>query len=150
MANKGEEKLIIGGREIPIYYSAMEMIAIQEEIGCTAYQLKDQVFGLERNEDEDVEQARITVANDPKKLRKLATLIRILGNAGLETNGQEPDLTDKWILRNIKPVMVPRYAVVMMMIIVEGNTMTEPKRDKEDGPVDAILEEEQAKKQQGN
>ena len=36
----------IGKRSIPMYYSTFEMIAIQEEIGCTAFQLKEQVFGV--------------------------------------------------------------------------------------------------------
>ena len=38
----------IGGRKIPLFYSVYEMIAIQKEIGCTAFQLKDDVFGKKR------------------------------------------------------------------------------------------------------
>ena len=41
-------ELKIGGREIPMHYSTYETIAIQREIGCTAFQIKDQVFGVEK------------------------------------------------------------------------------------------------------
>ena len=33
----------------------------------------------------------------------MAKLIRILGNAGLEEAGEAPDLTDKKVLRAMKP-----------------------------------------------
>ena len=141
----------IGGREIPLYYSTYETIAIQEEIGCTAYQLKEQVFGAEKIDEElgwEPENMKLTVANDPAKMKKLGTLIRILGNAGLEENGQEPDLTDKWILRNMKPGMVLMYAVIVLAVISTGNSME--AKEQNGGPVDEILEEENAKKQPGS
>ena len=43
----------IGGRVIPLSYTAFEMIAIQREIGCTAFQVKEEVFGLRKVEKED-------------------------------------------------------------------------------------------------
>lgn len=141
----------LGGREIPLYYSTYETIAIQEEIGCTAYQLKEVVFGAEKIDEElgwEPENMRLTVANDPAKMKKLGTLIRILGNAGLEEEGQAPDLTDKWILRNMKPGSVLMYAVIMLAVISTGNSMEAKEEDK--GPVDEILEEENAKKQPGS
>ena len=141
----------IGGREIPLYYSTYETIAIQEEIGCTAYQLKEVVFGAEKIDEElgwEPENMRLTVANDPARMKKLGTLIRILGNAGLEEEGQAPDLTDKWILRNMKPGSVLLYAVIMLAVISTGNSMEAKEENK--GPVDEILEEENAKKQPGS
>ena len=42
----------IGGREIPLLYTTCELIDIQEEIGCTGAQLRDEVFGI-RLENED-------------------------------------------------------------------------------------------------
>lgn len=141
----------LGGREIPLYYSTYETIAIQEEIGCTAYQLKEVVFGAEKIDEElgwEPENMRLTVANDPARMKKLGTLIRILGNAGLEEEGQAPDLTDKWILRNMKPGSVLLYAVIVLAVISTGNSMEAKEEDK--GPVDEILEEENAKKQPGS
>ena len=87
---------------------------------------------------------------EPQKTKKLATLIRILGNAGLEEDGKEPDLTDKWVLRNMRPSMVMAYAIAAMAVITEGNKVEVPEDDKQTGPVDEGLEEENAKKQPGN
>ena len=143
----------IGKRSIPLFYSTYETIAIQREIGCTAFQLKDTVFGTEtidEEKDPTLDNIRLTVDKDPDKMEKLGILIKILGNAGLEENGQEPDLTAKWILRNMKPVMIPIYAMVLMSVIVNGNIM-EAKEDKpKNEETDVILEEENAKKQPEN
>ena len=140
----------IGRRVIPLLYTTYEMIAIQEEIGCTSFQLKDEVFGIRQEDEDDPTSIRIDVGTDPEKTKKMATLIRILGNAGLEENSEEPDLTEKWILRNMKPAMIVPYAVLVMREISEGNKMETPDREGEKGPVDEGLEEQQAKKQQGN
>ena len=140
----------IGGRIIPLLYTTYEMIAIQEEIGCTSFQLKDEVFGIRLENEDDPTSIRIDVGTDPEKTKKMAKLIRILGNAGLEENGEEPDLTEKWIMRNMKPAMIVPYAVLVMREISEGNQMETPDREGEKGPVDEGLEEQQAKKQQGN
>ena len=140
----------IGKRVIPLLYTTYEMIAIQEEIGCTSFQLKDEVFGIRQEDEDDPTSIQIDVGTDPEKTKKMATLIKILGNAGLEEKGQEPDLTEKWIMRNMKPAMIVPYAVLVMREISEGNKMETPDREGEKGPVDEGLEEQQAKKQQGN
>ena len=140
----------IGERTIPLLYTTYEMIAIQEEIGCTAFQLKDQVFGIRQEDEDDPTSIRIEVGTDPEKTKKLAKLIRILGNAGLEEKGEEPDLTEKWIMRHMKPAMIVPYAVLVMREISEGNMMETPDREGNKGPVDEGLEEQQAKKQQGS
>ena len=140
----------IGGRMIPLLYTTYEMVAIQEEIGCTSFQLRDEVFGIRQEDEDDPTSIRIDVGTDPEKTKKMATLIKILGNAGLEEKGQEPDLTEKWIMRNMKPAMIVPYAVLVMREISEGNKMETPDREGEKGPVDEGLEEQQAKKQQGN
>ena len=143
-------ELKIGGRSIPLYYSTYETIAIQREIGCTAFQLNDQVFGVEMIDEEKEktpDNIRLTVANDPEKIEKLGRLIRILGNAGLEESGQEGNLTDKWVLRNMKPAMVLIYAVGVMAVISQGN-MIEAQEESKGKETDVILEEEKAKKQQ--
>ena len=138
----------IGGRTIPLLYTTCELVAIQEEIGCTGFQLKDEVFGVHLADEDDPKSIRVEVASDGKRMEKMCKLIRILGNAGLEENGQEPDLTDKWVMRHIKPVMIVPYAVVVMREIAEGNRMEQKPDEK--GPVDEGLEEEIAKKQPGS
>lgn len=138
----------IGKRSIPLFYSTYETIAIQREIGCTAFQLKDQVFGVEiidEDEDATMDNIRLKVVEDPERMEKLGRLICILGNAGLEENGQEPDLTDKWVLRNMKPAMMMIYALAVMAVITSGNTM-EARPEPNGEPVDEIKEENDAKK----
>lgn len=140
----------IGGRVIPLYYSTYELVEIQKEIGCTAYELNDQVFGLRTEVDEETGQDKAVhfdVGTDPERQEKLGKLIRILGNAGLEESGQEADLTDKWVLRKMKPGFVLAYAFAVIAVITEGNKIEATK--EENGPVDEGLEEENAKKQQG-
>ena len=146
------QEIKIGGRTIPLLYSTYELIAIQKEIGCTAFQLNDEVFGVEKIDEDgewELENLRFRVAIEPERTEKLGKLIRILGNAGLEENGENPDLTEKWILRRMKPSMILIYAVTVMSVINSGNS-TEVKPEKNGEPVDEILEEEEGKKQQGN
>ena len=141
----------IGGREIPLYYSTYEMVDIQKDIGCTAFQLNEEVFGIHKeNEDDPDSNVKFGVLTDGEKTKKLGTLIRILGNAGLEEEGKEPDLTDKWILRHIKPAMIMVYVVAMISVISQGNLIENTTPNEEKGPVDEGLEEQEAKKLQGN
>lgn len=140
----------MGGRIIPLMFTTFEMIAIQRDIGCTASELREKVFGIVEDED-NPDNTRMTVAHDPDKLEKLGTLIRILGNAGLEENGQEPNLTDKWVLRHMKPGYISGYAVLAMAEVVDGMMMESPAlSEDESGPVDEVLEEQRTKKEQGS
>lgn len=146
------DSIIIGGRKIPLFYSTLEMVEIEKNIGCTAFQLNEKIMGARRiggddEEDENFE-VQIDLIEKPENKENLGKLIRILGNAGLEEDGQEPDLTDRWVLRHMKPGMIMIYAMAVMAIVNEGNQMEAKK--EENGPVDALLEEEQGKKSQGN
>lgn len=135
----------IGGREIPVALTVYEMIAIQEEIGCTVGEIREKVFGLERDIENDTYTMRL--ADDKELLRRFGKLIRIVGNAGLEEAGQEPDLTDKWVMRRIRPTEL--MDIVMDLINAIDDAMrTEHGTAKQDGPVDEQLEEENRKKEQ--
>ena len=140
----------IGGREIPLYYSSLEMVDIQKDIGCTAFQLNEEVFGVHLEDEDDPSSVRFGVITDAAKLEKFGKLIRILGNAGLEEEGKEPDLTDKWILRHMKPGMIMVYVIAMVAVISDGNRVDSIKPKEEEGAVDEGLEEQNAKKQPGN
>jgi hypothetical protein len=133
----------IGERTVPVLLSTLEMAEIQEEIGCTVGQLRDEVFGLQV----DLETDKVTfgIVEDGKKIRKFAKLIRIMGNAGLEESGQAPDLTDKWILRHMKPGMIKAYVVIISAEINKAMQIETGK--KQEGPVDEVLEEENRKKE---
>lgn len=137
----------IGNRTVPMTMTTFELIAIQEEIGCTVAQLRDQVFGIEK--DEETDKISMTVITDSEKMKKFGTLVRILGNAGLEEAGQEADLTDKWVLRNMKPAMILPYVIVVLSVINEAMLMESAKEEKT-GPVDEVLEEQNRKKEPGN
>ena len=142
--------LNIGGREIPLILSTYELADIQEEIGCTAAQMQDQVFGIERVMEDEQEKTLFHVAENPEMMRKFAKLIRICGNAALEEKGEAPDLTDKWIMRRMKPGNIIVYALIMMGLIVDAMKTEIGSMKKDDGPVDEILEEENRKKEQGS
>ena len=139
----------IGGREIPLFYSTLELIAIQEDIGCTGHQLRDEVFGIRLQDEDDPTSVVFDCVTHAQKTKNLGKLIRILGNAGLEEEGKEADLTDKWVLRHIKPGMIIIYAMALYAVVNEGNK-TETRQEEDKGPVDEGLEEENAKKQPGN
>ena len=150
---KEEKKLPtikIGGRDIPLFYSSLEMVDIQKDIGCTAFQLNEEVFGIHLEDEDDPSSVRFGVITDGDKLEKFGKLIRILGNAGLEEEGKEPDLTDKWILRHMKPGMVMVYVIGVVAVISDGNKVESTTPEEEKGPVDEGLEEQNAKKQPGN
>lgn len=142
------ESIKIGGREIPLFYSTYEMIEIEKSIGCTAYQLNEKVIGARQPDEDDPDSFEMDLINKPENKEAMGKLIRILGNAGLEEAGQEPDLTDRWILKHMRPAMLVLYAAAVMAVVNEGNRM-EAER-KEEGPVDEILEEEKGKKSPGN
>jgi len=137
----------IGEREIPMMLSTYEMIAIQAEVGCTVPQMREEVFGVTENE--ETGELHFGIAEDPAKMKKLGILLKILGNAGLEESGETPDLTDKWMLRHMKPGMILVYAIAAWGVICEG-MMMENKEEKQTGPVDVTIEEINRKKEPGN
>lgn len=139
----------LGGRKIPLLLTTLELAEIQEDIGCTVAQLRDEVFGLTEDDEPDENGKpvfRFGVVNDPKKIRKMGTLIRILGNAGLEEKGEEPDLTDKWVLRALPPGWIIPMAVILVSIVNEAMRQ-EKTEEKQSGPVDVTIEEENRKKE---
>ena len=140
----------IGGREIPLYYSSLEMVDIQKDIGCTAFQLNEEVFGVHLEDEDDPSSVRFGVITDAAKLEKFGKLIRILGNAGLEEEGRDPDLTDRWILRHMKPGLIMVYVIAMVTVISDGNRVDSITPKEEEGAVDEGLEEQNSKKQPGN
>jgi hypothetical protein len=136
-------EIMIGGRDIPLMLTTYELIAIQEEIGCTVGQLRDQVFGIEHNLETD--EYSFSLATDKEKMKKFGTLIRILGNAGLEEAGQEPDLTDKWVLRHMRPAMIMPFVILLTEVV--NDAMKMESGGTQTGPVDEALEEENRKKE---
>lgn len=137
-------EIMIGGRTIPLLLTTWELIAIQEDVGCTVAQIRDRIFGIER--DLETDEYSFHLLEDQEKMKRFGALIRILGNAGLEEAGQEPDLTDKWILRHMQPAMVVPFMMILTQVI--NDAMKIENQANTDGPVDEKLEEDNRKKEQ--
>ena len=121
-------------------YTTWEMKEIQEELGLlnTAISL---VLG--RNPDDPEDTSRYGSA---EHLKAMATLIRILGNAGLEEAGEPADLTNKKIMRAMKPADMIEAINACMNAMNEGMSSEIPEK-KKPGPVDVVLEEIEKKKE---
>ena len=140
------KEIKIGGRTVPMALTSYELIAIQEEIGCRIGEIRDKVFGIEVNLETD--EYKFRLMDDPQLMKRFGTLIRILGNAGLEEAGEKADLTDKWVLRHMKPLEVMGFVVDVTQVI--NDAMHTEAAGKEEGPVDEVLEEENRKKEPGS
>ena len=128
------------GREIPLVYTTWEMKQIQEELGPLSRAIA-QVLG--RNPDDKDDMSGFGGADH---LTAAAKLIRILGNAGLEEAGEAPDLSDKKVLRALKPGELAEVINACMDAMNEGMASEIPKKE-EAGPVDVTLEEMNKKKE---
>lgn len=128
------------GREIPLIYTVWEMKQVQEELGPLNRAIN---LVLGRNPDDEKDTSRYGSA---EHLGAAAKLIRILGNAGLEENGEAPDLSDKKVLRALKPADIIEAINQCMNAMNEGMSSEMPEKE-EKGPVDVTLEEMEKKKE---
>ena len=130
--------ITLKGREIPLLYTTWEMKQIQEEIAPMAGAI-DLLVGRDKDGNNGA-------YGGAKQLEALGKAIRILGNAGLEEAGETTDLTDKWILRALKPQNLTEAVNAVMNAFTEGMASEIPEKVK-DGPVDVTLEEMNKKKE---
>ena len=128
-------------REIPLIYTVFEMKQIQDEIGPLGKAI-DIILG--RNPDDKKDMSNYCSAGH---LAAVAKLVRILGNAGLEEAGEAPDLTDKTVMRAIKPAQIIDVINACMDAMNEGMASEIPDKAN-DEPVDVMLEEIERKKEQ--
>ena len=133
------ETITIKGREIPLIYTVFEMKAIQEELGPLSRAVS-LILGRNPDDREDTSQY-----GSAEHIKAAAALVRILGNAGLEEAGEEPDLTDKWIMRALRPAELPT-AINACMNAMNAGMASEIPEEKKQGPVDVVLEEINKKK----
>ena len=132
--------ITIKGREIPLLYTVWEMKQIQEESGPLSRAIS---LVLGRNPDDKEDTSKYGSA---EHLKAAAALIRILGNAGLEEAGENADLTDKKIMRAVKPADLVLIINKCMDAMNEGMRSEIPEK-AEEGPVDVTLEEMRKKKE---
>lgn len=132
--------ITLKGREIPLLYTTWEMKQVQEELGPISTAIK-KVLGRNPEDENDM-----SLYAGAEHLAAAATLIRILGNAGLEESGEAADLTDKKVLRALKPADLAEAVNKCMDAMAEGMRSEIPEK-KQEGPVDVTLEEMKKKKE---
>jgi len=132
--------ITLKGREIPLIYTVYEMKTAQEEV-CPLGDLQYRLLG--RNTENENDMSGFTGA---EHLGTVATMIRIMGNAGLEEAGEKADLTDKWIMRALRPTQIIEAINACIMALNEGMA-SEIKEEKDEGPVDVTLENMNKKKE---
>ena len=132
--------ITLKGREIPLLYTVYEMKTIQEEIGPLDTVLY-KATGRNREDEAD-----LSGFGSAEHLSTIAKLVKILGNAGLEEAGETPDLTEKKVMRAMRPNEVIQIANECMNAMTEGMRSEIPEK-KDDGPVDVTLEEITKKKE---
>lgn len=136
-------EITLKGRRIPLLYTTWEMKQVQEEI-CSLDDFQYVIFG--RNRDDEKDQSKYANA---EHLSALGKLIRIMGNAGLEEAGEEADLTDKGVLRAMRPAMLSDYIAACADALSEGMASEYPQ-EKTEGPVDVTLENINKKKEKAD
>ena len=132
--------ITLKGKKVPLVYTTWEMKQIQEEIAPLGKAIN---LVLGRNGEDKTDSSKYGSA---EHLNALAKLIRILGNAGLEEAGEEPDLTDKKVMRSLKPADLVDAINACMNTMSEGMASEIPDK-AEEGPVDVTLEEMKKKKE---
>lgn len=132
--------ITLKGRYIPLLYTTWEMKEIQEEIAPISRAIS---LVIGKNPDDPNDTSKYSGA---EHLTALAKMIRILGNAGLEEAGEVADLTDKKIMRALKPMELPEAVSACIEAFNEGMRSEIPEKEEE-GPVDVVLEEMKKKKE---
>ena len=131
--------ITLKGREIPLLYTVWEMKQISEEIAPIAQAIN--IF-LGRNPDDP---EKMDNYGSKEQLDAIGKVVTILGNAGLEDAGKDADLTEKWVLRAIRPSDLGGIVNSVLDAMNDGMASEIPAKQAE-GPVDAGLEEMERKK----
>ena len=126
--------ITLKGREIPLLYTVYEMKQIQEEIAPIGKALKI-ILGRNPEDENDT-----SLYGSAQHLEAAAKMVRILGNAGLEENGENADMTDKKVMRAIRPGELAEIVNACFDAMNEGMKSEIPEKE-ETGPVDVTLEE---------
>ena len=131
--------ITLKGREVPLIYTTWEMKQIQEELGPLSRAIS---MALGQNPENKEDTSKYGSA---EHLASAAKLIRILGNAGLEEAGEAADLSDKKVLRALRPNEMITAINACLDAMAEGMESEIPPKETK-GPVDVTLEEMNAKK----
>lgn len=136
-------EITLKGRKIPLVYMTYEMKLVQEEVAPLG-DVNAVLFGKNVEDENDTSQF-----GAPRQLEAIGKMIRIMGNAGLEDAGEKPDLTDRWVLRALKPTQIVEAITACVQAMNEGME-SEIKPENSNEPVDVTLEAINKKKEQGS
>ena len=129
------------GREIPLLYTTFEMKLIAEQIAPIQKAIR---IMLGKNPDTGEDQDG--TYGSAEQVDAIGKMVCILGNAGLEEAGEAPDLTEKAVLRVLKPSELGDIMNSVIIALNEGMESEIPEQPKDEGPVDVTLEEMKKKK----
>lgn len=121
----------IGERTIPLRFRMNQFIEIEEEIG-------------------NLGEIKELLLKGKKRVRNTVSMIRIMGNAGLQHAGEEPDLTDDWLLENMDPHGLLAYQVAVIGCMSKETESQAAAEEKQDEARDVVLDEINAKKEPVN
>lgn len=130
----------LGGRTIPLIYTVWEMKQVQEDIGPLSRAMD---LAMGKNPDDEKDRSMFL---SKEHLKAATAMIRIMGNAGLEEAGENPDLTEKKILRMMRIDEIAQVENACVDAMNEAMASEIPEK-KEEGPVDVTLEEIEKKKE---
>ena len=133
-------EITLKGRKIPLLLSTLEMKQVQEEVAPIGRFIQV-LFGRAENDTDNA-----SMYASAEHLDAVGKTIRIFGNAGLEEAGETPDLTDKWVMRALRPAQLMQAMNACMEAFNEGMESEIPEQ-KKDEPVDVTLEQINKKKE---
>lgn len=123
--------LMIGEKKIPMKFGMRQFIELEEKLGNLA-EIKELIL------------------KGKDRLRNLVFIIRVLGNAGLKNAGEEPDLTEEWLLDNMDPHYLMAYQIAVLACLTKETESQAVKEENETKERDLVLEEINAKKEHVN
>lgn len=131
-----EFHITLKGRDIPLIFTSLELKEILAQIG----KLDETMAAVMGTNPED--------KNDTSRygslehLNALAKAIVIMGNAGLEESGVKGDLTEKAVLRAIKPRELLNASLAVFNTMTDGiASEIEDEEEETEGRTDIGLEE---------
>lgn len=148
--------ITLKGREIPLLFTTLEMKTIQEEVGVNFGDVAKLIYGknpdvgfdIEKSDEENDKAADIFGSS--RHMDALGKTVMVLGNAGLEESGKDPDLTVKKVLRMIRPVEIREVINKVLDAMLNDGMKSEIPPKNENEPVDVTLEEINRKKEETN
>ena len=123
--------LMIGEKKIPMKFGMRQFIELEEKLGNLA-EIKELIL------------------KGKDRLRNLVFIIRVLGNAGLKNAGEEPDLTEEWLMDNMDPHYLMAYQIAVLACLTKETESQAVKEENETKERDLVLEEINAKKEPVN